>query len=207
MKSSTELLADISPFSTAPCNGVVVGNFWLSSGDVLPPLEMRFCNSLFTASSLDPYSSWFPSDVHRSCKYVGRLTALKWREKKDGQVASISLSSLQQQKFLSALWPCSGMWEGAEVLRGLWCQRAVCCGEGCPFAPSECLGSAPRAPETRPCLWQADKGRLRVVRAGCRSRSERRVVFLSYLESWTGMKQSFLENADFLPFVKINSPN
>lgn len=36
---------------------------------------------------------------------------------------------------------------------------------------------------------------------------ERRVIFLSYLESWIGTKQSLLENADFLPFVKINSSN
>jgi len=91
VKSSTELLSSIFAYNTVSCNVVVAVNFCLRNGDILQALEMRFCSSILSASNFDPYSSWFPSDLQWSCKGVAHLAVLRWHDKKEGHLASVSI--------------------------------------------------------------------------------------------------------------------
>lgn len=98
MKSSAELLSSVFPPSTVSGNGAAVGNLCLNNGDVLPPLEMHFCNSVFTARHFDPYSSWFPSGSQWSRGNAARLTVLKCHKKQEGHLASIAIFLLSPAK-------------------------------------------------------------------------------------------------------------
>ena len=189
MKSSTELLSSIFPYSTASCNGVAVGNFCLSDGDILPPLEMHFCNSVFTASNFDPYSSWFPSDLHWSCKKVAHLTVLKWHEKKEGHLASISIFLFSPAKVslypLTVLSNADGCCSLLGAAISTLYNYAIWCRESCPFAPSEYSDSAVWAPETRQCICQTDKWSLLTMQAGyCNRGTSGYLSQLPWIMNW-----------------------
>lgn len=113
-------------FEHFPCSGLAVGNFYVGSGDVLPPLEMHFCHSIFTAGHSDPRSSCFPS-------------ASKWHRKKEGRLASAYLFSPAELAVyhLSVADGCCRLFgAGMSSLH----HNAIWCGLSCPFAPSDYFG-------------------------------------------------------------------
>lgn len=80
-------------FEHFPCNGLAVGNFYVGNGDVLPPLEMHFCHSIFTAGHSDPRSSCFPSDPRRPRSNAARL---EMTPKERGSLSSCFLISISR---------------------------------------------------------------------------------------------------------------